>query len=103
MPLTTSFYKSAIRRGVYRHYKDKLYAVMGTVKHSESEETLVLYAPMGQQAGEAQLWVRPLAMFTEMVDTPAGRVPRFAFVDEFSAACSAADKLPEKIPENVDA
>jgi len=89
MPLTTSFYKSAIRRGVYRHYKDKLYAVMGTVKHSETEETLVLYAPMGQQAGEAQLWVRPLAMFTESVDTAKGRVPRFAFVDDFSAACTA--------------
>ena len=88
MPLTTSFYKSAIRRGVYRHYKDKLYAVMGTVKHSETEETLVLYAPMGQQAGEAQLWVRPLAMFTESVDTPKGRVPRFAFVDDFSGACA---------------
>ena len=86
MPLTTSFYKSAIRRGVYRHYKDKLYAVMGTVKHSESEETMVLYAPMSQQAGEAQLWVRPLAMFTETVDTAHGRVPRFAFVDDFSAA-----------------
>jgi hypothetical protein len=88
MPLTTSFYKSAIRRGVYRHYKDKLYAVMGTVKHSETEETLVLYAPMGQEAGEAQLWVRPLAMFTETVATAHGEVPRFAFVDDFSAACA---------------
>ena len=89
MPLTTSFYHSAIRRGIYRHYKDKLYAVMGTVKHSETEETLVLYAPMGQQAGEAQLWVRPLAMFTESVETSKGSVPRFAFVDDFSAACLA--------------
>jgi len=89
MPLTTSFYHSAIRRGVYRHYKGKLYAVTGTVKHSETEETLVLYAPMGQQAGEAQQWVRPLGMFTETVDAPQGRVPRFAFVDDFSAACAA--------------
>jgi len=89
MPLTTSFYRSAIRRGVYRHYKDKLYAVMGTVKHSETEETLVLYAPMGQEAGEAQLWVRPLDMFTETVTTANGQVPRFAFVDDFSGACAA--------------
>ena len=102
MPLTTSFYKSAIRRGVYRHYKDKLYAVMGTVKHSETEETLVLYAPMGQQAGEAHLWVRPLAMFTETVETAQGRVPRFAFVDDFSAA-GAHEKTPEKMPENTEA
>jgi len=105
MPLTTSFYKTAIRRGVYRHYKDKLYAVMGTVKHSETEETLVLYAPMGQQAGEAQLWVRPLAMFTETVDTPKGRMPRFTFVDDFSAqgAIDAHEKAPEKAPENTEA
>lgn len=101
MPLTTSFYKTAIRRGIYRHYKDRLYAVMGTVKHSETEETLVLYAPMGQQAGEANLWVRPLAMFTEIVDVPQGRVPRFAFVDDFSAACTA--ETSEKAPENTDA
>ena len=98
MPLTTSFYKTAIRRGVYRHYKDKLYAVMGTVKHSESDETLVLYAPMGQQAGQAQLWVRPLSMFTETVDTAKGPAPRFAFVDDFSApgAIDAHEKAPEE-------
>ncbi len=101
MPLTTSFYKSAIRRGVYRHYKDKLYAVMGTVKHSETEETLVLYAPMGQEAGEAQLWVRPLDMFTETVVTANGEVPRFAFVDDFSAACTS--EASEKAPEKTDA
>ena len=82
MPLTTTFYKSEIRRGIYRHYKDRLYTVMGTATHSETGETLVLYAPLGQEAGEARLWVRPLAMFTEMVETPGGRVPRFAFVDD---------------------
>ncbi|HTM80017.1 DUF1653 domain-containing protein [Asticcacaulis sp.] len=83
MPLTTSFYKSAIKRGTYRHYKNKLYKVFGTVTHSETEEDLVLYAPMGQTAGEARLWVRPLGMFTESVETNAGTVPRFAFVEAF--------------------
>ena len=81
MPLTTSFYKTTIKRGTYRHYKNKLYKVFGTVTHSETEEDLVLYAPMGQEAGEARLWVRPLAMFTETVETEAGAVPRFAFVE----------------------
>ena len=80
MPLTTSFYKSAIARGAYRHYKNKLYQVFGTVTHSESEEIMVLYAPAGQPTGEARLWVRPLAMFTETVETPEGVVPRFALV-----------------------
>lgn len=87
MPLTTSFYKSAIPRGTYRHYKNKLYKVFGTVTHSESEEDLVLYAPQEQNARqaaeEARLWVRPLGMFTESVMTETGPVPRFAFVEAF--------------------
>jgi hypothetical protein len=86
MALATSFYQSAIPRGLYRHYKDKLYEVFGTVTHSESEEVLVLYAPVDQAEGSARLWVRPLAMFTETVDTEAGRVPRFAYVGGDAAA-----------------
>jgi hypothetical protein len=84
MPLTTSFYKSAIPRGTYRHYKNKLYRVFGTVTHSESEEDLVLYAPIGQTAGDARMWVRPLGMFTETVMNETGSVPRFAFVEDFT-------------------
>lgn len=83
MSLTTSFYKSAIPRGTYRHYKNKLYRVFGTVTHSETEEDLVLYAPIGQTAGKARLWVRPLGMFTETVMSETGLTPRFAFVEAF--------------------
>ncbi len=82
MPLTTSFYHADIKRGTYRHYKDKFYKVFGTVTHSETEETLVLYAPLHQEAGKARLWVRPLAMFTETVETADGPVPRFAYVED---------------------
>ncbi len=84
MPLTSSFYKSDLKRGIYRHYKDKLYMVLGTVTHSETEDVMVLYAPMHQQAGEARLWVRPLAMFTETVETADGPVARFAYVGELA-------------------
>lgn len=80
MPLTTSFYNSVLARGTYRHYKNKLYQVFGTVTHSESEEIMVLYAPTDQPPGEARLWVRPLVIFTETVETPEGIVPRFALV-----------------------
>ena len=78
--MDATFYKSEITRGLYRHYKGKLYEVFGTVTHSESEEVLVFYAPEGQRAGEARLWVRPLGMFTESVATAEGYVPRFALV-----------------------
>ncbi len=86
MALATSFYQSAIPRGLYRHYKNKLYEVFGTVTHSESEEVLVLYAPVDQKEGSARLWVRPLGMFTETVETGEGTVPRFTFVGGDAAA-----------------
>lgn len=86
MPLATAFYQSAIKRGIYRHYKNKLYQVFGTVTHSESEEIMVLYAPLGQVEGEARLCVRPLGMFVETVATTSGEIPRFAFVGEAEAA-----------------
>ena len=82
MSLATSFYKSALPRGTYRHYKGKLYQVMGTARHSETEEELVVYAPLGQAEGKAQLWVRPLGMFTETVTVDGQETPRFAFVSE---------------------
>lgn len=63
--------------GTYRHYKDKLYQVIGVATHSESGEQLVVYRPL---YGEGGLWVRPLAMFCEMVTVDGRSVPRFALV-----------------------
>lgn len=60
--------------GRYRHYKGNHYDVIDCVRHSETEEWLVLYRAL---YGERGLWVRPLAMFTDTVDTPAGPVARF--------------------------
>ncbi|WP_317931508.1 DUF1653 domain-containing protein [Halioxenophilus sp. WMMB6] len=62
--------------GVYRHYKGNLYLVLDTVKHSESEETLVLYRCM---YGNYDLWVRPLANFLTPVDVNGEPVPRFFY------------------------
>lgn len=69
-------YPSAIETGLYRHYKGKDYVVYGSVTHSETEEVLVLYAPV-VQAEPARLWVRPLAMFSESVDIDGATLPRF--------------------------
>ncbi|RZU36980.1 uncharacterized protein DUF1653 [Fluviicoccus keumensis] len=66
-----------MRAGVYRHYKGRDYQVIDTVRHSETEEILVLYRPM---YGEGGLWVRPIAMFEEMVQVNGRPVPRFAFL-----------------------
>jgi len=66
-----------LRPGIYRHYKDKLYEVIGVARHSETEEELVVYRAL---YGEFGLWVRPLAMFTETLLHDGRRVERFAFL-----------------------
>lgn len=63
--------------GTYRHYKDKLYQVIGVATHSESGEQLVVYRPL---YGAGGLWVRPLAMFCETVTVDGRSVPRFALL-----------------------
>jgi hypothetical protein len=63
-----------VKPGRYLHYKDKEYEVLGVAVHSETEERLVVYRAL---YGERGLWVRPEAMFTEIVHTDAGPLPRF--------------------------
>ena len=69
---------SAFVLGRYRHYKGGEYTVMGVAQHSETGEALVVYRP---EYGDRELWVRPLSMFQESVETPDGVVPRFALID----------------------
>ena len=51
--------------GIYRHFKGKFYLVLDIVKHSETKEELVLYRAL---YGKKELWVRPISMFTSLVD-----------------------------------
>lgn len=66
----------AVRPGRYRHYKGGEYEVLDEVRHSETEEVLVLYRAL---YGEGGLWVRPVAMFLETVVVDGAPQPRFAF------------------------
>lgn len=69
-----------LKKGIYRHYKGQLYQVLGTARHSETEEVLVVYQCL---YGEYQLWLRPIDMFTETVTLSDGNVaPRFEFIQE---------------------
>jgi hypothetical protein len=65
-----------IKAGLYRHYKGNEYQVIDTVRHSETEEALVLYRAL---YGEKGLWVRPLEMFLESVLVDGKPQPRFAY------------------------
>jgi hypothetical protein len=67
------------RPGYYSHYKNLLYQVLGTVRHSESLEPMTLYKAL---YGEQGMWVRPAAMFNETVEINGVVQPRFAWVGE---------------------
>ena len=68
-----------LKPGKYKHYKGKLYEVIGTAKHSESLEEFVVYKALYQPEGE-KLWVRPLKMFLEEVEVEGIKKPRFEFL-----------------------
>jgi hypothetical protein len=77
---------------MYTHYKGARYRVLGLVRHSETEQWLVLYQAL---YGERGHWVRPLAMFMESVTVHGKAVPRFALNTATSAeaATSSAENL----------
>lgn len=65
---------------LYRHYKDKPYRLLNFVRHSETMEDLVLYETLYENPS-GKLWVRPKAMFFEMVEHEGVKQPRFAKVE----------------------
>ncbi|MBL8816083.1 MAG: DUF1653 domain-containing protein [Planctomyces sp.] len=68
-----------IQTGRYRHYKGREYIVIGVARHSETEEELVVYRP---DYGDRSLWVRPRAMFEELVEVDGQRRARFEFLSQ---------------------
>ena len=65
--------------GIYRHYKNKEYKVLALATHTETLEEMVVYQAL---YGEEAVWVRPLAMFMEMVEIGGKKIPRFALKGE---------------------
>lgn len=72
----------ALRPGIYRHFKGGLYEVLQVAKHSETQEHYVVYRAL---YGERGVWVRPLAMFVELVERDGVEQPRFAWVNAVTA------------------
>lgn len=70
-----------LKLGKYRHYKGKLYKVLGIVKHSETLEDLVLYECLYENK-TAKVWVRPLKVFSEKIELNGKMVPRFEYLGD---------------------
>jgi len=68
--------------GLYRHYKGGMYAVLATTRHSESLEPMTLYRAL---YGAHGLWVRPAAMFDEMVLWEGAQQRRFTRIGALPA------------------
>lgn len=71
-----------IRPGIYRHYKGKLYRVLGVGRNSETLEEFVVYQALYEsEFGKNAFWIRPKAMFFEEVEVEGKKVARFMFVE----------------------
>ena len=68
-----------LKLGIYRHYKGKEYRVLHLATHSETMEQLVVYQALYD---EFQVWVRPLAMFKENVESDGMTIPRFTYIKD---------------------
>ncbi len=68
-----------LKPGVYRHFKGNHYRLLYVARHSETLEPLVVYQ---QLYGENGYWVRPAAMWNELVERDGVKQPRFAWVGE---------------------
>ena len=68
-----------VRPGKYRHFKGNEYRVLYTARHSETLEPMVVYQAL---YGERGVWVRPAAMWSEMIERGGQTVRRFTYIGE---------------------
>lgn len=64
--------------GRYRHFKGNEYQLLTVARHSETMEPMVVYRAL---YGDGGIWVRPAAMWSEIVERDGYRGPRFVLID----------------------
>ncbi len=69
--------KATLKAGLYQHFKGNQYQVIDVVRHSETEEELVLYRAL---YGERGLWVRPINLFIGEKEFDGKLVSRFTYL-----------------------
>lgn len=71
---------------IYRHYKNKLYEVIGTWLHTESDEIFVIYKALyntpelSKKYWDDFCFIRPESMFLENVEVDWVKIPRFEYL-----------------------
>jgi hypothetical protein len=68
-----------IKLGRYRHFKGNEYEVLYLAMHSETLEPMVVYRAL---YGEHGIWVRPAAMWSELVERDGQIYPRFRYIGD---------------------
>ena len=71
-----------MKRGVYRHFNGNLYQLLDVARHSETGENMVIYRAL---YGERGLWVRPAAMWDEVIERDGRQYRRFTYVADDEA------------------
>lgn len=82
-----------MKAGVYRHYSGLMVLALGAARHSETEEKLVAYIPLGVKEGP-RMTVRPYDMFFETVEVEGVEKPRFEYIGEHMPKDLAGEYLP---------
>lgn len=68
-----------LETGKYRHFKGGEYEVLGTAKHSETLETMVVYRAL---YGAGEVWVRPLSLWEQPAVYNGKPVIRFQKIED---------------------
>ncbi len=68
-----------IKIGKYRHFKGNEYRVLYIAKHSETLEEMVVYQAL---YGDFGIWVRPAAMWDEIIERDGLTLRRFEYIGE---------------------
>jgi hypothetical protein len=73
----------------YKHFKGNIYRVLHIAKHSETLEDMVVYQAM---YGKRGIWVRPKAMFEEVIERDSQTYIRFSPI-----SAEEAEKVINKV------
>ena len=69
-----------MKLGIYKHVKTgNLHRVTGIAKHAETLEDMVVYETLYDNS-VSKVWVRPLTLFTEIIELNGEKVPRFVHI-----------------------